>query len=177
MSSEPVVSLIDMARGANSPYNASATKIYHVSWSQNALLSRPDRLPSSAPKTENWDLRARVENPYFLWATITDPDTKDIETIEPYGAAVVDYATKNEPDTIFYGDARALNLETGQLTDSLTGESGGFICAVEVYASKAAAGAHLQDESVKNLTIEGHNLGSKFEIVPMVMQEGWLIRE
>lgn len=177
MSSQPVVTLIDMSQGANSPYDSAATKIYHVTWSKDALLARPDRLPTQAPATENFDLRARVEKPYFLWATITDPDAKDIETLGPYGAAVVDYATKNEPDTIFYGDARPLNIETGQVSDSLTGESGGFICAIEIYASKEACGAHLQDESVKNLTVEGHNLGSKFEIVPLIMKEGWLIRE
>lgn len=142
---------------------------YHVSWTP-ALLSRADRLPSNATKTTAYDLRARVENPYILFATITDPDVEDINTLEPYGAAIVEYATKNEPDTIFYADARPSK------SNEVAG-MGAYICAVEVYASKEACMKHLQDESVKNLTIEGHKLGSKFEIVQLVMKEGWLVRE
>ncbi|KAK5080397.1 hypothetical protein LTR05_008646 [Lithohypha guttulata] len=150
---------------------------YIVTWSESALLSRPDRLPSSALRTRESDLRNRVEHPYILFATITDSNPKHIGELEPYGAAIVDSATKNEPDTIFYADARPLDLETGQVTDSLTGEKDGFICALEVYASKEACDAHLQDESVKNLAVQGHKLGSRFELVPMVMKEGWLVRE
>ena len=167
MASPPGVALIAAVQDASKALVTAAPKIYTVSWTP-AILSRNDRLPSSATKTTAYDLRARIENPYILFATITDPDVKDIDTLEPYGAAIVKYATENEPDTIFYADARPAELSEG---------AGGFICAVEVYASKAACMKHLQDESVKDLAIEGHKLGSKFDIVQLNMKEGWLVRE
>lgn len=155
------------------------TSIWTISWLTDALLSRNDRLPSQLPKTTTHDLRARIENPYILFAIITDPDQRDIETLEPYGAAVVKYATESEPDTIFYADALPKSVTEGLQaeTEGLNTEQSNYICAWEVYASKEASQAHLQDESVKNLAIEGHSLGSKFTITPLIMKEGWLIRE
>jgi len=169
MSSAPVTALLAALGDTSKPLVTPATKIYTVSWTP-ALLSRADRLPSNAAKTTAYDLRARIENPYILFATITDPDTRDIDTLEPYGAAIVKYATENEPDTIFYADARPVETSEGA-------GAGGFICAVEVYASKEACMKHLQDESVKNLAVEGNKLGSKFDIVQLNMKEGWLVRE
>jgi len=176
MSSQPVGAFLAAVYDASKPLITPATKIYSVSWTP-ALLSRTDRLPSNAAKTTAYDLRARIEHPYVLFATITDPDKKDIDTLEPYGAAVVQYATESEPDTIFYADARPAE-PSGDAGASGTGSgAGGFICAVEVYASKEACMKHLQDESVKNLTVEGHKLGSRFDIVQLNMKEGWLTVE
>ncbi|KAK5945525.1 hypothetical protein PMZ80_002730 [Knufia obscura] len=174
MSSPPLATLF--ALQDSEKLLVAAPKIWTVSWTP-ALLSRPDRLPSRDQKTTAYDLRARIENPYVLFATITDPDTEDIDSLEPYGAAIVKYATENEPDTIFYGDARSVEMGSGDSTAGSSGATKGFICAVEVYASKDACLKHLQDESVRNLSIEAHKLGSKFEIVQLNMMEGWLISE
>jgi len=176
MSVQPVTSFTAALQDKSNPLITSDTKIYTVAWTP-ALLSRDDRLPSNAMKTTAYDLRARIERPYILFATITDPDKEDIDTLEPYGAAIVEYATENEPDTIFYADARPVEPSPEARATGAEASAGGFICAVEVYASKEACMKHLQDESVKDLAVEGNKLGSKFEIVPMVMNEGWLIRE
>lgn len=175
MNSAPVKTLLGTA--TEQKLLLPTTKIYNVAWLSDAILSRPERLPSQVLASEGDKNGKRVQKPYILFATITDPDAKDIETLEPYGAAIVDYARDNEPDTIFYADARPIDMQTGKEIDANAGATGGFICAVEVYASKEACGAHLEDESVKNLTVEGHKLGSRFQLAPMIVQEGWLIRE
>lgn len=172
MSSVPVTSLLSTA--TEQKLLLPSTKIYNVAWLSNAILSRPDRLPSQSLDSKS---DSRVKQPYVLFATITDPDAKDIDALEPYGKAIVDYARTNEPDTIFYADARPIDMQTGREIDANAGDTGGFICALEIYASKEACDAHLKDDSVKDLAIEGHKLGSRFEIRPMIVQEGWLTRE
>lgn len=174
MKSPPVTSLLASLEGTKTAALSSNTETYTVSWITSPLLSRNDRLPSQLPKTAEWDLKKRVEKPYVLYATITDPDQRDIDTLEPYGAAIVKYAIENEPDTIFYSDARPLHLTPENPAVEI---KGGFICAVEVYANKEACMKHLQDQSVRDLAIEGHKLGSKFEIVQLNMISGWLTRE
>lgn len=179
MSSPLVTELHVTFKESNPPLLQPTTNIWTISWLTDALLSRNDRLPSQLPKTTTHDLRARIENPYIIFAIITDPDPRDIDALEPFGAAVVKYATESEPDTIFYADALPKIVADGSQaeTEGLKTVEGGYICAWEVYASKQACLAHLQDESVKNLAIEGHKLGSKFTITPLIMKEGWLIRE
>lgn len=170
MGSQPVVALLTTA--ADQKLLQPSTKIYNVAWLKNAILTRSDRLPSTSESNED----GRVQRPYVLFATITDPDAKDINALEPYGAAIVDYARGNEPDTIFYADARPIDMQTGKTLDANSGDNGGFICALEVYASKEACGAHLQDETVKELKNQGDKLGSRFEIKAMIVQGGWLTR-
>lgn len=172
MSSVPVTSLLSTA--SEQKLLLPSTKIYNVAWLSNAMLSRDDRLPSQNQASNKGN---RAQKPYVLFATITDPDAKDIDTLEPFGKAIVDYARGNEPDTIFYADGRPIDMQTGKELETNSGETGGFICALEIYASKEACQAHLKDESVKNLAIQGHKLGSRFEIKPMIVQEGWLVRE
>lgn len=166
MSSKPVLALLDLLQDSSLVQSLS---VKHLAWIPDALLSRPKRLPTGATH----DLRDRVENPYVLWATITDPSTADIDALAPYGAAIVQYARESEPDTLFYADARTLDLTPEDASDD---EKGGFIAALEVYASKAACFAHLQDESVKALAAEGKRLESTFTIVRLNMVGGWLTR-
>ena len=173
MSSAPVVDLLTSAQ--KNTWLQATTKIYNIAWIDSAILNRSDRLPSPQSNAQGGS-GTRVRQPYVLFATITDPQAEDIDSLEPYGKAIVDYATKNEPDTIFYADGRPIDMNTGKVSDNLSGDKDAFICAVEVYASKAVAGAHLQDDSVKQLAAQGHKLGSKFDIQPMIVQAGWLTR-
>lgn len=160
-------------RDPNAPLMGPDSKVYIVAWLPG-YLSRNERLPSQA--SEHFDLRGRVEHPYVLWATINDPQPKDTAALASYGEAIVKYATGNEPDTIFYADGKPMDIETGKVSDDLP-DGGGFICAVEVYASKEACEKHLKDDSVKNLAVQGHKLGSKFVITPLHMVAGFLTRE
>lgn len=143
--------------------------IKHLSWIPDAILSRTSRLPSATPGNTT----GQVANPYVLWATITDPQTADIATLEPYGAAVVKYAQQNEQDTLFYADAIMQDLTAD---DTAASAQGGFIAAVEVYANKQACLAHLQDPQVQALAQESGRLKSNLAFETMNMVEGWLTR-
>lgn len=143
--------------------------IKHLAWLTDAFLSRTQRLPSASPSSQP----GQVTNPYILWATISDPQTADIATLEPYGAAVVQHAQQSEPDTLFYADATPLDLTA---EDTAAAAQGGFICALEVYASKQACQAHLQDAAVQALAQESGRLKSNLTFETMNMVEGWLTR-
>lgn len=167
MSSSPVKDLLDFLATQPSPANLD---VKHLSWVPGAFLERPARLPSGT----SHDLRSRVENPFVLWATITDPQAADIDTLTPYGLEIVKYAQDNEPDTILYGDVKLQDLTPYNTSDDV---KGGFIGALEIYASKAAWVAHLNDDSVKALSGAAHRLGSTFTLVQLNMAEGFLTRE
>lgn len=169
MASKPVTDLLKSFEAQPSPLK-SEVSVKYLSWIPEAHFERTTRLPSGS----SHDLRDRVENPFVLWATITDPQTADIDKLAPYGAAIVKYAKDNEPDTIFYSDARIRDLTPNDKSDDV---KGGFIAALEVYASKAACLAHLQDDTVKALGEEAHRLDSTFGLVQLNMVEGWLTRK
>lgn len=134
-----------------------------LSYIPGAQLSRTSRLPAATPQP------GQVNNPYVLWATITDPQPADIEALAPFGEKVVKFAQDNEPDTIFYADVRVIDSESNL-------PRADFIAALEVYASKEACFAHLQNDAVKALAVEGHKLHSTFDIVKLNMVEGFLTR-
>lgn len=167
MSSGPVKDLLDYLQTQPSPANLD---VKHLSWVPGAFLERPQRLPSGT----SHDLRTRVENPFVLWATITDPQKADIDTLAPYGLEVVKYAQANEPNTILYGDLKIQDLTA---TDTSDDAKGGFIAALEIYASKADWLAHLKDDSVQALSGAAHRLSSTFTLVQLNMAEGFLTRE
>ena len=132
------------------------------------MLERTDRLPSTKhPHSPN-----RVQAPYIFWATIDTKTGGDVDVLKPYGAAVVEDASENEPDTIFYADA----VEAAPVK-SCGEKTSGCICTLEVYATKEAAAAHLQRDSVKMLQAEGQRLGSTFTLTGLDVVEGWLTRE
>lgn len=169
MASKPVTDLLKSLEVQPSPLK-SEVSIKYLSWIPEAHFERTTRLPSGS----SHDLRDRVEHPFVLWATITDPQTADIDKLAPYGAAIVKYAKDNEPDTIFYGDAKIRGMTPDGKSDDV---AGGFIAALEVYASKTAWLAHLQDDTVKALSAEAHRLDSTFGLLQLNMVEGWLTRQ
>lgn len=168
MSAQPVkefLTLLNEEKGLLGP----DMYIKHLSWIPGASLSRTSRLPTGT----SHDLRDRVKNPYVLWATITDPEPADIEALAPYGEKIVKYAQENEPDTLFYADARLQEMTPMGKSDD---PQGGFIAALEVYASKEACLKHLQDDSVKALSEQSAKLHSTLTPVLLNMVEGWLTR-
>lgn len=168
MSSQPVTAFISLLRQDNTLVGPDLY-FKHLAWLTDAMLSRTSRLPSATGTATS----GQVANPYILWATITDPQKADIATLEPYGAAVVQHAETSEPDTLFYADAVPQDLTSD---DTTADAQGGFIAALEAYASKEACLAHLQDDAVKALAAESGRLSSKLNFEMMNMVEGWLTR-
>lgn len=164
MASAPVTDIFSLAQSEN-----VKSDIRHISWIPEASFSRDSRLPTSTSDASP----GRVQLPYIIWATINDPQTADIDKLAPFGVAVANFAKENEPDTLFYSDAKPQDLTAD---DQAADAKGGFIAALEVYASKQACIAHLGDDSVKKLAAESGRLNSTLKAVLMNMVDGWLIR-
>lgn len=155
MSTPPVLSLISsFASTSQTPSLISKPPTVHTLHWTSAIFTRPTL--------------ATHPNPYILFATIDTPSIADTETIAPYGAAVVSFAKDNEPDTLFYGDARPKDKREDEK---------GFIAAVEVYTDKAALDRHFQGEALKAMVAESQKLDGKLTFLGLNKVAGWLSRD
>ncbi len=132
---------------------ASAPIIHNITWTP-AHFTRPTL--STTP------------DPFIIWATIDLPSVAQVDTIAPYGAAVVKHAEQSEEGCLFYGDARP--------RDKLQDDKG-LICAVEVYQDEAAFQYHSEQTALQAMVKEATTLGSRVVFAGLKLEAGWLARD